>query len=97
MAAGGWAAYNEPYMPKKTEKGPSFEEGLTQLEKIVKDLEGGELPLEKSLELFEKGVHLSGACRKQLEEAESKVEILLKKEGRVEAAPFSLEDGEPEE
>ena len=97
MAAEGWAAYNKPYMPKKTEKGPSFEEGLTQLEKIVEDLEGGELPLEKSLELFEKGVHLSEACRKQLEAAESRVEILLKKDGRVQAEPFSLEDGEPAE
>ena len=83
-------------MAQKAEKGPSFEEGLTQLEKIVKDLESGDLPLEKSLELFEKGVRLSEACRKQLEEAESKVEILLKKEGRIEAEPFELEDGEPE-
>ena len=97
MAAGVWAAYNESYMAKKSEKGPSFEEGLTQLEKIVEELEGGELPLEKSLELFEKGVHLSQTCRKQLEEAESKVEVLLKKEGRVQAQPFSLEDGEPGE
>jgi exodeoxyribonuclease VII small subunit len=82
-------------MAKKTEKKPSFEEGLEQLEKIVEDLEDGELPLEKSLELFEKGVQLSEDCRKQLEEAESKVEILLKKEGRVEAEPFSIDDGEP--
>ena len=84
-------------MAKKTEKGPSFEEGLAQLEKIVEELEGGELPLEKSLELFEKGVHLSQTCRKQLEEAESKVEVLLKKGGRVQVQPFSLEDGEPDE
>ena len=54
------------------------------------------MPLEKSLELFEKGVKLSDSCRKQLQEAESKVEILLKKEGRVEAEPFTLDDGEPE-
>lgn len=84
-------------MAKKSEKPPSFEEGLRQLEKIVKELEDGDLPLEKSLELFEKGVTLSEGCRKQLQEAEAKVEILLKKEGRVEAEPFSLEDGEPEE
>ena len=58
------------------------------MEAIVKELESGELPLEKSLELFEKGVKLSEACRKQLQEAETKVEILLKKEGRIEAEPF---------
>ncbi len=80
---------------KKT-KAPAFEEGLDQLETIVKQLEDGELPLEKSLELFEKGVRLSEACRKQLQEAEGKVEILLKKQGRVEAKPFQVEDGEPE-
>ena len=84
---------------KKSErqtKAPAFEEGLDQLEKIVKQLEDGDLPLEKSLELFEKGVRLSEACRKQLQEAEGKVEILLKKQGRVEAKPFQVEDGEPE-
>lgn len=74
---------------------PSFEEGLAELETIVDQLEHGELPLEKSLDLFEKGVKLSDSCRKQLQEAESKVEILLKKEGRVEAEPFTLDDGEP--
>lgn len=83
-------------MAKKNDNSPSFEEGLDRLEKIVKDLEQGELELEKSLELFEQGVELSESCRKQLEEAEQKVEILLKKQGRVEAEPFDLEDGEPE-
>ena len=81
---------------EKQAKAPAFEEGLDQLEKIVKQLEDGDLPLEKSLELFEKGVRLSEACRKQLQEAEGKVEILLKKQGRVEAKPFTVEDGEPE-
>jgi exodeoxyribonuclease VII small subunit len=83
-------------MSKKADKAPSFEEGLEQLEQIVKDLENGDLPLEKSLELFEKGVKLSETCRKQLQEAEGKVEVLLRKEGRIEAEPFTLEDGEPE-
>lgn len=76
---------------------PSFEEGLAELETIVEQLENGELPLEQSLELFEKGVKLSDTCRKQLQEAESKVEILLKKEGRIEAEPFTLNDGDPQE
>lgn len=88
-------------MAKKTEKTVPFEKGLEQLETIVKELEKGEAPLEKSLELFEKGVKLSDSCRKQLQDAESKVEILLKKDGGVEAEPFESSDGradsEPEE
>ncbi|HYM12287.1 MAG TPA: exodeoxyribonuclease VII small subunit [Bryobacterales bacterium] len=72
----------------------SFEKALERLEQIVKELESGDLPLEKSLELFEKGMALSESCRKQLSAAETRVEILLRKEGKVEAAPFALEDGE---
>jgi exodeoxyribonuclease VII small subunit len=81
---------------KADDAAPSFEHGLKELEAIVKELESGELTLEKSLELFEKGVKLSEACRKQLQEAETKVEILLKKEGKIEAEPFDLQDGEGE-
>ena len=51
-------------------------------------MESGDLPLEKSIELFEKGIRLSERCRKQLEEAETKVEILLKKGDKVQAEPF---------
>ena len=95
MALAPAAAYNSLYMAKKPDDtAPSFEQGLKELETIVKELETGDLPLERSLELFEKGVKLSEACRKQLQEAETKVEILLKKEGRVEAEPFELRDGE---
>jgi exodeoxyribonuclease VII small subunit len=71
----------------------SFEQGLDELESIVKQLEGGDMPLEKSLELFEKGVQLSEGCRKQLEAAERKVEILLKKGRGLETEPFELDDG----
>ena len=60
----------------KTEK--SFESSLKELERIVEQLEEGDLPLEKSLELFEQGVRLSRDCQKRLDEAERKVEILLK-------------------
>ena len=81
-------------MPLPPEKPDSFESALEQLEKIVKDLETGDLPLEKSVELFEKGMELSDNCRKQLSAAETRVEILLKKQGKVETAPFELEDGE---
>jgi len=67
---------------------PSFETGIADLEAVVKQLESGDLPLEKSLELFEKGMQLSDACRKQLEEAETKVELLTRRGGAVQAEPF---------
>lgn len=82
-------------MPKDEETGaagPGFEAGLAELEQIVKQLESTELPLERALELFEKGMKLSERCRKQLSEAESRVEILLKKNGRMEAEPFPPKD-----
>lgn len=60
-------------MTKKT-----FESSLKELEKIVEQLEGGDLPLERSLELFEQGINLSRDCQKRLDEAERKVELLLK-------------------
>jgi exodeoxyribonuclease VII small subunit len=65
-----------------------FEECLERLEKIVQELEKGEVPLEKSLTLFEEGMQLSTSCRKQLEDAEGKVEILLKQNGKVQTVPF---------
>jgi len=67
---------------------PKFEECLQRLEKIVQELEKGEVPLEKSLTLFEEGMQLSSACRKELEQAEGKVEILLKKNGKLQAESF---------
>lgn len=65
-----------------------FEDNLQKLEKIVEQLEKGDIPLEKSLALFEEGMGLSGACRAELESAESKVELLLKKDGEVRAEAF---------
>jgi exodeoxyribonuclease VII small subunit len=65
-----------------------FEECIQRLEKIVQELEKGEVPLEKSLTLFEEGMSLSASCRKELEEAEGKVEILLKQNGKVQLEPF---------
>ena len=67
---------------------PKFEECLQRLEKIVSELEKGEIPLEKSLALFEEGMQLSNACRAELEQAEGKVEILLKQNGKFKAEPF---------
>jgi exodeoxyribonuclease VII small subunit len=70
---------------------PSFESCLDELEKVVKELEAGDLPLERSLQLFERGMDLSDACRKQLEEAETRVEMLIRKEGKIVAEPFRPE------
>lgn len=65
-----------------------FEECLQRLERVVQELEKGDVPLEKSLTLFEEGMQLSSACKRELEEAEGKVEILLKKNGKLQAEPF---------
>jgi exodeoxyribonuclease VII small subunit len=67
---------------------PKFEECIQRLEKIVQELEQGEVPLEKSLTLFEEGMQLSGSCRKELEEAEGKVEILLRQNGKLQPEPY---------
>ncbi len=71
----------------------SFEASLDELEKMVKELEGGDLALERSLELFEKGMNLSEACRKQLEHAETRVETLIRKDGKWQPEPFRPEKG----
>jgi len=66
-----------------------FEEGLKKLERIVADLENGDLSLDESLEKYEEGIRLSKMCAKKLEVAKKKVEILLKSEdGSVELKPF---------
>jgi exodeoxyribonuclease VII small subunit len=57
---------------------PSFEQALQQLEQIVQKLEKGELPLEDSLKLYEDGIRLSRLCHAKLEEAEGRIEVLLK-------------------
>ncbi len=67
---------------------PKFEECLQRLEKIVDELEKGDLALEKALALFEEGIALSASCRQELEAAEGKVEILLKQNGKLQPAPF---------
>lgn len=66
-----------------------FESAIAELEAIVKRLEGGDLPLEQSLELFERGVQLSRFCHSKLEEAERRVELLTER-GEVKPAPPSL-------
>ena len=71
--------------------GAGFEVSLDELEKVVKELESGDLPLDRSLELFSRGMQLSESCRKQLEEAETRVEMLIRKEGTLQPEPFRPE------
>lgn len=69
-------------------KPASFEASLGELEEVVKKLESGELSLEESLGLFERGIELSESCRKQLEEAETRVEQLTRRNGKIQTEPF---------
>ena len=72
-----------------------FEAALARLEEIVKDLETGDLPLERSLKLFEEGIKLSRLCNERLDEAERRVEILVKdRSGNIAARPFDEQEEE---
>ena len=70
---------------------PSFETSLEDLERVVKELESGDLTLERSLDLFSRGMSLSETCRKQLEEAETRVEMLIRRDGALQPEPFRPE------
>ena len=73
----------------------TFEQSMKQLEKIVQELEDGDLPLEKALKKFEDGIKLTKLCSEKLDETEKKVSILLKNsEGRIAERPFMSEDEE---
>ena len=79
-------------MPKKKQ---SFEESIAQLEDVVGKMEGGEIPLDECIDLYEKGVKLADACTAELSAAEKRIEKLHKKnEGKFETTPF---DDEPDE
>src|ERR1041385_7385830 len=84
-------------MPKREQKSPAveptFEAQLASLEKIVRELERGDLPLEQSLELFEQGVRLSRECQERLNEAERRIEVLLRGgDGSTIAVPFEADE-----
>ena len=74
-------------MPAK-KKDFDFEKAIDELEQLVEKMEQGNLSLEASLQLFERGVALTRACQKALTEAEQKVQILLKESGKEELADF---------
>ncbi|WP_185235484.1 exodeoxyribonuclease VII small subunit [Teredinibacter franksiae] len=76
-----------------TKKTPNFEKSLEQLESLVAQLESGELSLEDSLKTFEQGIKLTRSCQSALQEAEQKVELLLKEEnGKLITEPFELDN-----
>jgi exodeoxyribonuclease VII small subunit len=75
-----------------------FEASLNSLERIVAQLESGDLPLERALGIFEEGVGLARRCQEKLTEAERKVELLLRERGEIKAVPFELQrESEPAE
>ncbi len=69
-----------------------FEQSIDKLDKIVKQLEAGDLSLDEMLVLFEQGIGLSAACNKMLDEAEKKINILLKKDGEIVKQEFKNEE-----
>jgi len=75
----------------------TFEEHLTQLEAVVERLERGELSLDESVRLFEQGVHLSNACRKELDAAEGRIQLLVDRgAGELRPTPIEVQEAETE-
>lgn len=72
-----------------------FEEALNRLEEIVRRLEAGDLSLEEAMRLFEEGMRLSAYCSNKLDEADRRVEILVRNaRGRLETKPFTPGDSD---
>ena len=71
-----------------------FEEALERLEDIVRKMEAGDMTLEESLKAFEEGIKLARLCSRRLDEAERRVEILLKQEEELVTRPFKVEENE---
>jgi exodeoxyribonuclease VII small subunit len=72
-----------------------FEDDLTKLEGVVERLERGDLTLDESVRLFEEGVKLSGACKKELESAEGRIQVLVEgKAGKMQVAEMEVDEDE---
>ena len=85
-------------MPKKKTDKINFESAIKELEGLVEQMEQGDITLEQSLENFERGIELSRACQKALQEAEQKVQILTQKQGEETAENFHAEtESSPQE
>ena len=70
----------------------NFEDNMENLEKIVTELENGDLNLDESISKFEEGIKISKECNKILEEAEKKITILLEKDGELKEENFETEE-----
>ena len=75
-------------MARKSSKGADFERALDELEKLVERMEEGELGLEESLKLYERGIELSKACQKALDAAEQRIRVLSENNGKSKLEPF---------
>ena len=73
-----------------------FEEALGRLEDIVKRMEAGDMTLEESLKAFEEGIKLARLCSRKLDEAERRVEVLIRQEDEIVIKPFQVEENESE-
>ena len=81
----------------KAAKPESFEKNIERLDAIVRQLEDADLPLEKALQIYEEGMKLSEVCQKQLQEAEGRIQVLMKRAGgKIVAEPFKPEENEAE-
>lgn len=74
----------------------TFETAISELETIVQQLESGDLELEQSLKLFERGIELTRISQGRLQEAEQKVQVLMEKQGSLELQPFQVESDSSE-
>ncbi len=77
-------------MPRKSTKF-NFENSIEELEKIVEQMESGDITLEESLKYFERGIELTQSCQQILSSAEQKVEILMQKNGQQQRVSFDSE------
>jgi exodeoxyribonuclease VII small subunit len=85
-------------MKHNEQQARTFEASLEALEQIVRELEQGDLPLEKSLELFEHGIRLSRECQERLSQAERRIEVLLRdNQGRAVVSAFEDTGATPQE
>jgi exodeoxyribonuclease VII small subunit len=81
----------------KSAKPESFEKNIERLDTIVRQLEDADLPLEKALQIYEEGMKLSEICQKQLQEAEGRIQVLMKRAGgKIVAQPFERDESETE-
>jgi exodeoxyribonuclease VII small subunit len=74
-----------------------FEQKLTALESVVEKLERGDLSLDESVRLFEEGVKLSDACKKELESAEGRIQVLVERGNRMVPTDLDVEEEEDDE